>query len=465
MLLRFSPSDFSAPLAADPADLGMFAGADLGLEWALPFVGLLLSIAIWPLVRPGFWHRHYGKISFVWAMLVVVPMVWGFGAADTAHALGELFFHEYLPFVILLLTLFTLSGGVRIYSRANGTPLSNLAMLTAGTAMASFVGTTGASMLLIRPLLRANSWRRSQKHVVIFFIFLVSNIGGSLTPLGDPPLFLGFLQGVDFFWPTHFMLLPMLVVSLPMLALFYLLDHFYYRREGSPPETAPGAEGLRLEGGVNLLLLVGVLLSIILSGFWSDSPHLVLFGIDLYVNNLLRDAAMLVLLALSLMLTAGGIREQNNFTWEPILEVAKLFAGIFTAILPVMAILRLGTDGSLAFVIESVSRDGAPNEAAYFWVTGILSSFLDNAPTYLLFFNVASGDAALLMDTLWRTLLAISCGAVFMGSLTYIGNAPNLMVRAVAQEWGVAMPSFFGYMAWAVVCLFPMFLVVTWIFF
>ncbi|MGR4000783.1 MAG: sodium:proton antiporter [Alphaproteobacteria bacterium] len=447
------------------ADFGMFEGAELGLIWALPFMGLLLSIAVWPLVRPVFWHRHYGKISFFWSALVVVPMVIGFGFVDTGHALGELFFHEYLPFVVLLLTLFTLSGGVRIYSRANGTPLSNLVILGIGTFIASFVGTTGASMLLIRPLLRANSWRRSQKHVVIFFIFLVSNIGGSLTPLGDPPLFLGFLHGVDFFWTTRFMLLPMLTMAIPLLCFFYFLDRYFFRAEGSPPEAAEGAVNLRLEGSVNLLLLLGVLLSIVLTGLWEGSPHIGLFGVDLYLNSIVRDVSLLLFLVGSLVLTGGGIREQNNFTWEPILEVAKLFAGIFIAILPVMAILRLGTDGSLGFVIESVSQDGVPNEVAYFWVTGMLSSFLDNAPTYLLFFNVASGDAALLMGELWRTLLAISCGAVFMGSLTYIGNAPNLMVRSVSQEWGVPMPSFFGYMAWALVCLVPMFLVLTVLFF
>ena len=464
MFLRPAYAPAPAPVAA--TEYAAFAGAPpLGLVWSLPFAGLLLSIAIWPLVAPKFWHRHYGKIAAVWAGLVLVPLLFVIGLANTAVAVSELLFHEYLPFVILLLTLFTLSGGVRVYSGARGTPASNTATLAIGTVLASVIGTTGASMLLIRPILRANQWRRSRKHLVIFFIFLVSNIGGSLTPLGDPPLFLGFLQGVDFFWTTRHMLLPMMVVSLPLLAAFYALDHFYFRREGAPPEPPPGAGGLRLDGAVNLGLLVVVLAAIVASGTWKDSPHFYALGAEHHLNGIMRDLVLLACCGLSLVLTKSGIREQNNFTWEPILEVAKLFAGIFIAILPVMVILRGGTDGALGFIIESVSVEGEPRNAAYFWVTGLLSGFLDNAPTYLLFFNVAGGDAEALMGPLAETLLAISCGAVFFGALTYIGNAPNLMVRAVAYEWNVPMPSFLGYLAWAAVILFPVFLVVSLLFF
>ena len=276
-----------APQAAFAAAEPMIStDKEFSLIWALPFVGILLSIAIWPLVRPHFWHKHYGKISAVWALLVLIPMLGYVGWVSTRTALLGLFFHEYMPFIILLLTLFTLSGGVRIYSRANGTPASNCVLLGVGTVLASFVGTTGASMLLIRPMLRANQWRRNRKHIVIFFIFLVSNIGGSLTPLGDPPLFLGFLQGVDFFWTTTHMFLPMVLVSVPLLGIFYLLDHHWFRKEGTPPEIPADAEGLRLEGAINLLLLLVVLGAIIASGIWHEAPHFDLYGVEIHANGL-----------------------------------------------------------------------------------------------------------------------------------------------------------------------------------
>ena len=460
VLLLVSPQ--AALAASEPA---LHTDKEFSLLWVLPFVGILLSIAIWPLARPHFWHKHYGKISLVWALLVLVPLLAYVGFATTRTALLALFFHEYMPFIILLLTLFTLSGGVRIYSRANGTPASNCVLLGVGTILASLVGTTGASMLLIRPLLRANQWRHNRKHMVIFFIFLVSNIGGSLTPLGDPPLFLGFLQGVDFFWTTTHMFLPMIFVAIPLLVIFYFLDRHWFRKEGTPPETPADAAGLRLDGAVNLLLLMVVLGAIIASGIWKDSPHFYLWDVEIHANGLMRDGILLACFVASLSLTAAGIREQNNFTWEPIREVAKLFAGIFIAILPVMAILHKGEAGQLGFLISSVSHEGEPINFAYFWLTGILSAFLDNAPTYLLFFNVAGGDAEVLMGVLAQTLLAISCGAVFLGAMTYIGNAPNLMVRAVAQEWEVPMPSFFGYMAWACVFLVPLFLIMSLVFF
>ena len=266
--------------------------------------------------------------------LVLIPMLGYVGWVSTRTALLGLFFHEYMPFIILLLTLFTLSGGVRIYSRANGTPASNCVLLGVGTVLASFVGTTGASMLLIRPMLRANQWRRNRKHIVIFFIFLVSNIGGSLTPLGDPPLFLGFLQGVDFFWTTTHMFLPMVLVSVPLLGIFYLLDHHWFRKEGTPPEIPADAEGLRLEGAINLLLLLVVLGAIIASGIWHEAPHFDLYGVEIHANGLMRDGILLACFVASLVLTGTGIREQNNFTWEPIREVAKLFAEFSSPLCP-----------------------------------------------------------------------------------------------------------------------------------
>jgi Na+/H+ antiporter NhaD/arsenite permease-like protein len=321
-------------------------------------------------------------------------------------------------------------------------------------------------MLLIRPLLRANAWRRAKVHIVVFFIFLVANIGGSLTPLGDPPLFLGFLKGVDFFWPTRAMFLPMLVLSLILLLIFYGLDRSMMAREGAPPPPPAADEpGFRIEGTVNLLLLVGVVLAVLMSGVWDPGLSFTLYHVEIELQNLLRDLLLLLIAGASWWLTPRVTRTANEFSWFPIVEVAKLFAGIFVTIIPAIAILRAGSAGALAPVVDAVNRNGEPVDAMYFWATGILSSFLDNAPTYLVFFNTAGGDAEVLTGPLSSTLLAISAGAVFMGANTYIGNAPNFMVRAIAEERGVRMPSFFGYMGWSCLILLPLFGLITWLFF
>ena len=330
--------------------------------------------------------------------------------------------------------------------------------------MASWMGTTGAAMLLIRPLVRANLERRHRVHVIVFFIFLVANIGGSLTPLGDPPLFLGFLKGVEFFWPTTHMFLPMLLVSVALLALFFVIDTVLYGRE--PTQKPRARESLGLEGGINLLLLVGVVGAVLMSGLWRPNLSIAVFHVDVELQNMARDVALLGLAAASWRITSSESRVANAFSWFPIVEVAKLFAGIFLTIIPAIAILRAGTEGALSPIVNAVTdANGQPVDAVYFWATGILSSFLDNAPTYLVFFNTAGGDPVTLMGPFASTLLAISAGAVFMGANTYIGNAPNFMVRAIAEERGIKMPSFFGYMAWSGGILLPVFVVVTFVFF
>ena len=322
-------------------------------------------------------------------------------------------------------------------------------------------------MLMIRPVLRANDHRRSQVHVVVFFIFLVANIGGALTPLGDPPLFLGFLKGVSFFWPMTHMILPMLVCVAILLAVFFILDTILYRREGAPKPQAPETpEKFGLDGKINLLLLAGVVCAVLMSGVWKPGIAVHVTGFDVELQNVVRDLLLATIALASLKLTAIENRKANDFNWFPILEVAKLFIGIFLTIVPAIAILKAGESGALGWLVALVSGpDGAPQDVAYFWLTGGLSSFLDNAPTYVVFFNAAGGDAQALMGPLASTLLAISAGAVFMGANTYIGNAPNFMVRAIAEDRGVRMPSFFGYMAWSSAILMPIFGVVTLIFF
>ncbi len=459
---------FAPGIAAAGAGAPAIDGATLSIAWVIPFAGILLSIALLPLFAPTFWHHHFGKVSAFWALAFLVPAAVTYGPAAAAYAVLHTLLLEYLPFIILLFALFTVAGGIHVRGNLRGTPALNTALLAAGTATASVTGTTGACMLLIRPVLRANDDRRRNVHVVVFFIFLVGNIGGSLTPLGDPPLFLGFLKGVDFFWPTVHLAAPMLTCSLILLAAFYALDSWYYRRETDlPPRPDPTPDSrLGIEGKVNLLLLLAVVGAVLMSGVWKPGVAWSVYHNEVELQNVVRDALLLATAGLSMALTPRECRAANDFNWGPILEVAKLFAAIFLTIIPAIAILRAGREGALAGVVDLVTgADGQPINAMYFWMTGALSSFLDNAPTYLVFFNTAGGDPATLMAPLAGTLAAISAGAVFMGANTYIGNAPNFMVKAIAEQAGVKMPSFFGYMAWSAVFLLPLFALVTALFF
>ena len=449
-----------------------FDGAVLGGAWALPFACMLLSIAILPLLTPHFWHHHFGKVAAFWALAFLAPFAMRFGVELAVYEVLHTVLQEYIPFIILLLALFTVAGGVRLTGSLAGTPVVNTLLLAIGTVLASWMGTTGAAMLLIRPLLRANAHRRYKVHSVVFFIFLVANVGGSLTPLGDPPLFLGFLKGVSFFWTTVHMLPLMLLVSGLLLAVFFVLDTVLFGREGRPvpPRQANQngqdcGERLGIEGGVNLLLLAGVVGAVLMSGFWKPGVEFTVYHVGVELQNLVRDVILLGIAGLSMKLTDPRSRMENDFSWGPIVEVAKLFGGIFISMIPAIAILKAGENGALRSVIQMVTHDGQPVNVMYFWLSGLLSSFLDNAPTYLVFFNTAGGDAAHLMHDMSQTLLAISAGSVFMGANTYIGNAPNFMVRSIAEEQGVKMPSFFGYMAWSCGILVPSFALVTLIFF
>lgn len=462
LLLLSSPV---AALAAQ-AEAHAFDGGELSIVWIIPFAGILLSIAIFPLVAPDFWHRHFGKVSAFWGLTAIVPMLIFFGFETTLYELLHVYLLEYIPFIILLFALFTISGGVRLKGYLKGTPEVNVLMLLIGTILASWMGTTGAAMLLIRPMLRANKWREKKVHMVVFFIFLVANVGGSLTPLGDPPLFLGFLQGVDFFWTTKHLFWEMSFVVVILLVLYYGWDKYLYGREArkQPPDEDKGPLGI--EGSFNLLLLAGVVGAVLFSGMYKLGEFTV-YGVHMTWQSVTRDVTLLVLSWLSWVLTSKESRAANGFTWFPIEEVGKLFAGIFITIVAPIAMLKAGKEGrgALQFVNDMVfTADGQPVNAMFFWVTGSLSAFLDNAPTYLVFFNAAGGQAEVLMTRLSDTLVAISSGAVFFGAMTYIGNAPNFMVKSIAETSGVDMPSFGGYMIWSVGILTPIYLLVTWIF-
>ena len=442
-------------------------GAEVSPLWGVPFAGILLSIALMPLLVPSFWHRHYGKVAAAWGLAFLLPFAMQFGVPAASHELVHALLAEYIPFIVLLTALFTVAGGIHIRGNPHGAPGLNTAILAIGAVLASFMGTTGASMLLIRPLIRANDNRIHKAHVVVFFIFIVSNAGGALTPLGDPPLFLGFLKGVDFFWTLKNILPDTLFVVGVLLALFWLIDSHYYRKEGVlPVDPTPDTKRIGFDGAANFWLLAGVVLLVLVSGFWKSPVVFDVFGTPVGLPGVVRDVGLVAITLLSLRITAGKVHADNQFDWEPMAEVAKLFAGIFLTIIPVIAMLKAGTQGPFGAVVSAVTRpDGQPDPAMYFWATGILSSFLDNAPTYLVFFNTAGGDPQALMTTYASTLAAISAGAVFMGANSYIGNAPNLMVKAIAEDRGVKMPSFFGFMAWSGAILVPLFILTTLIFF
>ena len=457
-------------------EMGANLGKELGVMWILPFVCMLLSIAICPLATPHFWHHNFGKVAVFWGLAFLAPFALAYGFSLAWYQFLHSMLLEYVPFIILLFALFTVAGGIRLTGSLVGAPKVNAAILLIGTLLASWMGTTGAAMLLIRPLLRANAHRKYKVHTVVFFIFLVANIGGSLTPLGDPPLFLGFLQGVKFFWTLSHLFLPMMTMVAILLALYLLLDSFLYSKEGKP--TPPGAnsgEKLGIDGKVNFILLAGIVLSVLMSGMWHPGTTFHVYEVELELQNLVRDALLLVIAGLSLKLTSDECRELNEFSWGPIEEVAKLFLGIFISMIPALAILKAGNEGALSSIVSLVSTNGVPNNSMFFWLTGALSSFLDNAPTYLVFFNTAGGIpvpaleakavAGHLMTDMAPTLAAISAGAVFMGANTYIGNAPNFMVRSIAEDMGVKMPSFFGYMAWSCGILIPSFILLTFIYF
>lgn len=474
-------------------------GKKLPVWSIIPFVGILLSIAIFPLLAPHFWHHHFGKVSAFWALVFAIPFLI-FYRGEAFYEILHIYLADYFPFIILLWALFTTAGGILVQGAPAGTPLANLITLMIGTFLASFIGTTGAAMVLIRPVLRMNRFRKSKVHIIIFFIFLVANIGGSLTPLGDPPLFLGFLHHVPFFWTTH-LFNEMAFVAGTLLTLFFMIDSFLFRKEGWHQKkylkdyhyTLPSdmnenkikedfligisAENSHNNSSVkisvlglhNFLILLGIIGGVLFSGL-VHLGEVSIFNIHLTIQGLIRDGFLLFLGYISLKTTAWSIREGNEFTWFPIKEVAILFAGIFMTIVPALAMLKAGSQGHLGFIINAVKEPWH-----YFWITGSLSSFLDNAPTYLTFLSTALGQfyagipeyeaIAQLIINQEIFLKAISTGAVFFGAMTYIGNAPNFMVKSISEEQKIKMPSFFGYMLWSISLLIPVFILTTFIFF
>lgn len=454
-----------APMLPGEALAAGVAGGDISLAWGIPFVGILLSIALMPLVAASLWHHHYGKIAALWSALFLLPFAAVFGFNAAWYEFGHVMVLEYVPFIALLLALYTAGGGVLLKGSLVGTPLVNTALLAIGTILASMMGTTGAAMLLIRPVLRANAFRTRKTHTFVFFIFLVANIGGSLTPVGDPPLYLGFLRGVSFFWPTTHLFAEFAVCAVILLAVYWVLDTLAWNREKPVAPVVETKEAVGIEGWVNVWLVLAIVAVVIGMGY-VKLGRMNLLGQVMEVERVVGIVLFLVITGVSVAFTSNALREANGFAWGAILEVAKLFAAIFICMAPVLAILRAGSLGAASGLVALISGpDGAPIPWVYFWLTGVLSSFLDNAPTYIVFFELAGGDPVHLMGQGALTLAAISCGAVFMGAMSYIGNAPNFMVKAIVEENGIRMPSFFAYCGWAILFLVPLFVLITFIFF
>jgi Na+/H+ antiporter NhaD/arsenite permease-like protein len=446
-------------------------GVDMSLWTVLPFALILISIAVLPLVAHRWWesNRNKGIVAAMLAAPVAAYLLIAHGAAG-GHVLLEKL-HEYLSFVVLLGSLFVISGGIVVRGSLSGTPLVNTAILGIGAVLASIIGTTGASVLLIRPLLRANAPRKATTHIVVFFIFTVSNCGGLLTPLGDPPLFLGFLQGVPFEWTLQ-LWKEWLVVNAALLVIFNVWDQRVLAAEelarpGSQLEEVQHHAPLSIAGGFNFVFLLGVVLAIYGSG-----TGLLNGGRPWPIG--VQEAAMVLLALAAWFATKPALRTENRFSWHPIVEVAVLFAGIFVCMAPALLVLNAWGQGARTVAgVEFAMRE----PWQFFWATGVLSSFLDNAPTYLTFAATTAGmhgvpvDQPRYLGALLATgepasalMIAISCGSVFMGANTYIGNGPNFMVKAIAEESGVKMPAFFGYMLYSGVVLLPLFGVVTWLF-
>ncbi len=410
------------------------------LYTVLPFVIWLLTIALAPVAMNHFWEKNTNKaiLSFIFLSPVLYYLMTHGYKHEVAHSV-----EEYFSFVILLGSLFVVSGGILVEGDIKGTPANNTILLFIGTILANLIGTTGASMLLIRPLLKINSQRTRIGHIPIFFIFIVSNIGGCLTPLGDPPVFLGYLKGVPFFWTLS--LFPMWLFNIVLLlAVFYSIDSWNYKKE---PEEAIRQDEIQItpmtiSGKRNSFFLMGIILAVFTPTPW-------------------RELIMILMAIFSMKFTKVECREKNGFTFEPITEVAILFAGIFITMIPAIEILQ-----------ARGSELGISQPWQFFWVTGGLSSFLDNAPTYLtdlsLAQSIATANPGLPKEVVGIPhiyLQAISAGAVFMGANTYIGNGPNFMVKTITENYGIKMPSFFGYMFYAMAILIPIFILDSLIFF
>ena len=428
----------------------LFHGYTLNLWLAAPFFIFLLLLAIMPLIAKEFWHKNELKFALIFCALVFVPMMLSFSPNIALAVSVKTFIHHYIPFVVMLCGLFTVCGGIHITVKGHISTRGNILFLALGSVLASFIGTTGASILLLRPFLTLNKGRQHKHYLVVFFIFTISNIGGCLSPIGDPPLFLGFLNGVDFFWPLNYLHNPFFMVLGAVLTVFYFFDRFYGHTSRLHPDIVEDENDtddiskFRIYGAHNFALLLILIGTVIVSGS-SFQPF-----------PMWRECVILTLAFVSYKFTPHNVHYMNRMTFDPLKEVATVFLAIFMTLIPIEVMLHMGEAGPLHAVTALAQPYGIHDPLRYYFLTGILSSFLDNAPTYLLFFHMAGSDPIKLMGVDAPLLVAISTGAVFWGAVTYIGNAPNLMVKSMAERMNVRAPSFFGFMAWSMAILVPL---------
>ena len=455
------------------ADAAAASAASVPMWLCAPFGALLLCIAIFPITAPLWWEKHQQWVVLALSAAFLIAYGMLCGAEATAETALECLVNDYLTFIVLLFGLFCVAGNITLVGDLAGSPRVNVALLLFGTFLSSLIGTTGASMLMVRPMIKMNAWRKRKRHIMVFFIFLISNIGGCLTPIGDPPLLMGFSRGVPFFWSLK--LLPvMLFNAFILLTVFYFVDMKAYRRDiaaGRKPDISRPGTDVHIDGLHNIVFLVAIVAAVILSGTLPTLPAFqneagqvlgirIFGGVTLTWPSIIEMAIILLAALLSFKTTHVSVRTANHFTWGAIKEVAVLFVGIFITMQPALMILK-----------EQGPALGLDSPFQMFWITGALSSFLDNTPTYLVFLTTAcslgfeSGIYTTLGTLPETMLMAISCGAVFMGANSYIGNAPNFMVKSISDENGVRMPSFFGYLLWSLVFLGPLFLLDSLLFF
>lgn len=426
--------------------------------WSIPFLGIILSMSFLPLLFPKFWHKYASFVPAFWAAVYLVSVGCVFGVSKIFVATLEPILVHYIPFIALIAALYITSGGIYIDFPRGSSPLFNACFLLVGSLVAGWIGTTGAATLLIRPFLRANIGRKYKTHLLIFFIFLIANIGGAATPLGDPPLFIGFLEGIDFFWFIKNLHGILFSTTIALCAIFFAIDYWLYKKETEKHELKKSDKRFVFKGTKNLFLLGLILLTVIFCNFDGD---LEILGEKFRYSSLIRNTLLMIISLISLKITTKEIREKNHFSFAPIREVSELFAGIFITVIPIIHILHQGSAGEFAWIFNWISsnEEFIPNRC--FWASGLLSSTLDNAPTFLIFFHLVSGNAAELMTAKASILTAISVSTVFMGALTYIGNAPNLMVKSIAEKYNVKAPSFIGYMLWSIGILVPIFFLIS----
>lgn len=429
------------------------------LTWCMPFILCLLSISFMPLLFKEFWHKYSFATLLTFAIITLVSILVVFSFHDFVHTIVHVLFNDYIPFIVLLLALFVVSSGIYIdFPEAKG-PLFNAVFIFIVSHFSGWMGTTGATILFIRPFLRINAHRKNKIHLILFFLFLVSNIGGAVSPLGDPPLFIGYLKGIDFFWFFNHLYKYVFCITLFLCTLLFVIDAYLWKKEGlDSADMFKVNLKFNLVGVKNIGLIFAILASVILCSFKGTFN---LFGVEVETASTIRNIIFLAITFISLKFTDDKVRKKNDFTFGPIQEVAEVFIAIFITVVPILNMLAQTKNCPLDFVFKFVAPNGEFVVNKCFWISGLMSSILDNAPTFLIFFHLIDGNAQVMMTQKAHLLTAISLSTVFMGSLTYIGNAPNFMVKSIATENGVNMPSFLRYMMFSFLILIPIFYLLT----